>query len=178
MRRYRLYVPLFAFFVLGPIRASAIDCPAGFLEVTPSAIQGTLGCVQVNGSLASTWEDASLNCFDQVGGRLPTVEEWFVVWNNFSPPVDISPSGPLEWTADTSLYRAGITPGGDPFFATGVVGVEIISAELFATRAIDSDGSLPYRCFVVPEPSASLMLPAGASALLALAKLRGVPLIQ
>ncbi len=178
MRRYSLYLPLFAFLVLGPIRASAIDCPTGFLEVTPSAIQGTLGCVQVIGSPASTWEDASLNCFNQVGGRLPTVEEWFIVWNNFSPPVDISPSGPREWTADTSLYRFGFTTGGVSIFATGVVGVEIVSAELFTTSAIDSDGPLPYRCFVVPEPSASLMLPAGASVLLALAKLRRVPLIQ
>jgi len=132
----------------------------------------------VNGSPASTWEDASVNCFDQVGGRLPTVEEWFIVWKNFSPPVDISPSGPLEWTADTSLYKFGTTTGGDPIFVTGVVGVEIESAELFTTRAIDSDGPLPYRCFVVPEPSASLMLPVATSVLLALAKLRGVPLIQ
>ena len=178
MNRRGFYVCAVVLFVFGSIRASAIVCPAGFIEVVPSATQATLGCVEVNKSPASSWEGASQDCFARVGGRLPTVEEWFIVWNNFTPPVDIPPSGPIEWTSDASLYVFGMTPQGDPIFSTGVVGVEIESASSFSTSAIDPSGSHPYRCFLVPEPSASLMLPAGASAVLALARLRGVPLIR
>jgi len=178
MSRPTLYVSVVVFLVFGSIRASAIVCPAGFLEVTPGATQGTLGCVEVNSSPSSTWEDASQDCFDRVGGRLPTVEEWFAVWNNFAPPVDIGLSGPREWTSDASLFVFGYTTQGDPIFSTGVIGVEIESAEIFTTSAISTDGPNRYRCFVVPEPSALLMLPAGTSILLALAHLHGVSLVQ
>ena len=151
MSRRSLYVFVFAFFVLAPIRAFAIDCPAGFVEVTPSATQGALGCVEANASPDASWEDAAQDCFDRVGGRLPTVEEWFVVWINFGALVDIPPSGPREWTADTSLFKFGETTGGDPIFSTGVVVVEIVSATLFATSAVSAHfrEERPYRCWIV-----------------------------
>lgn len=173
-----LFLSVVVFFVFAPIRASAIVCPVGFLEVQPSPTQAALGCVELDSSPPISWEAASQDCFDRVGGRLPTAEEWFIVWNNLTPPVDIGLSGPREWTSDTSLYVFGTTPQGDPIFSTGVIGVEIESATVFSTSAISADGQNRYRCFTVPEPSASLMLPAGASTLLVLARLRGATVVD
>ena len=71
-----------------PAVASALVCPAGFVEVTNGSV--ALGCMaeeeaQLSGPPSVsfvTWRQAADACFDLYGGRLPSQDEIYVAFEN------------------------------------------------------------------------------------------------
>ncbi|MEM7413655.1 MAG: hypothetical protein AAF430_25710 [Myxococcota bacterium] len=132
--RVRLLV--FACVVAAPSVASALQCPAGFLEVVNQGVR--LGCVQnteENPARTQTWEFATYTCANNHGGRLPTFQEFLI-------------------------FRSTLQVGqqnNDPEFLADVVGSNQVLAahNLVTAQALDFTDTAPYRCFI---PGQGLLL--------------------
>ncbi len=59
-----------------------IGCPSGFTSIKRADNQ--LGCMQTSENGVANWRTAMNNCFTSYGGRLPTLNEWFISIYNYN----------------------------------------------------------------------------------------------
>ncbi len=81
-------------------------CPSGFTSIDDSsAYARQLGCIQTaeaNSGTAITWWNAQEYCFDNYGGRLPSVGEWYLAASNFGLTDE---TDDYEWTDDMAVNQ-------------------------------------------------------------------------
>lgn len=78
---YKLYVNG-DMYVEGSIEVEGNGCPTGFTSVESQGNQ--LGCIQNDENGTASWHYANQTCFSSYGGRLPTMNEWFIGIYNYS----------------------------------------------------------------------------------------------
>mgnify|MGYP003749125807 FL=1 len=83
-----------------------INCPAEFVSIEGGQNR-QLGCMQINQGSGTTkdWYDATMYCFDEFGGRLPTQEEWHISAARFNTQLTgIDGDLQREWLSDSAYH--------------------------------------------------------------------------
>lgn len=86
---------------LGIASAAHAMCPTGFLPVQSQG--ASLGCMQEaeeTSTATETWLDAGLACWTAHGGRLPTLQEWWIARETLTL---IDDGTEREWVADVQV---------------------------------------------------------------------------
>ena len=105
-------------------------CPSNFTLL--SANSNTLGCIQDDEDGNNTWEGAAQACFSTYGGRLASVNELILAFNNLILSNEDSND---EWTAD--------------YVGKGASFDQFASAEDATIHGIqDENATIAYRCFI------------------------------
>ncbi|MFH1759177.1 MAG: hypothetical protein ABH822_01290 [Patescibacteria group bacterium] len=115
---------------------TSFSCPDASWTLVESAGR-QLGCMynDENGGELKTWYDATNYCFVNYGGRLPTVQEWYVTMLNY----DLGPDeiNGWEWNGDAT----GNGYGDDGMMASG-------DGNLLARIYIDQAELYGFRCWI------------------------------
>jgi hypothetical protein len=110
-------------------------CPAGFTNV--KAGNNQLGCMETAHHGAADYHSATNTCFTTYGGRLPTLNEWYITMNNY---VLTHETGEYEWVADGGSYNVGVNGLQYPF----VTGRDNLTYAVYSSATTSYD----YRCWI------------------------------
>ncbi len=111
------------------VESFAIECPAGFTSVAAAGQQ--LGCIGDDEEGSAIYEAANLDCANTYGGRLPTVQEWFLAANNFELNDE---DDDVEWNANSCVEGS---------FASSIRDITNFNQSCVAKSANQA-----YRCWV------------------------------
>jgi hypothetical protein len=106
-------------------------CPSGFTDIIISG--NKLGCMQTTEESTANWFEAADSCFTLYGGKLPSVNEWYISMNNFTLTDEADDA---EWTDD--VIDEGF---GGNFALMGAGSITTIS------KGADNDINT-FRCFL------------------------------
>lgn len=119
-------------------------CPSGFVKIENAG--ETLGCMQINQGASMDWWVATRYCYEQYGGRLPTLSEWYIAASYYSGQINgmLEGGDRWEWTSDSAGNANQPNPETMPLFmgAGGSTAIE------YFDRVQANWPTRPVRCWV------------------------------
>ena len=133
---------------LSPATAAAMDCPAGYQELSSHGTD--FGCIGTSPRTPANWHEADDDCFLE-GARLSTWQEWSSARANLSLVVNSGPPA-FEWLSQPSGNGLGMH----------VVNADAPGFTNDATHTtINFGDSIAYRCFIPAQGHSLAFLPTG-----------------
>ncbi|MBW2389224.1 MAG: hypothetical protein JRG89_12405 [Deltaproteobacteria bacterium] len=124
--------------LLLPGMAQALNCPSGFIDIETGCYQEEQMPLPFGGTAVANWTEAVEICYDDSGGRLPTVQQHHIAYARFAPVQQPDPT--WEWSAD--FASAGGTPD-----AAIAVRLQLFSG-IIQWDQVAPPTDLNFRCYI------------------------------